>query len=162
MGEGYGLECERCKHSFEIHEGGGFLDYGIFRTEPNGKPKFHEYVGTAKMIAEINDIMRTKENVAEYHPPYDPNKKFSGSGWKMYLCPECRRLDSRYYFRITFTGGEYEPPYHCKKCKKKILPAKLRKSGDAMRIVAGKGIWWKCPKCGHDKVVYNNVIICWD
>ena len=150
MGHTFGVKCEKCTYSFEATVGHGMLGCGFLETNPNTcKPYFYEYFENDKIINDIHLILRTGQNVREDEDTYLERKAWRGHGSAQYYCSECGRLYNRYYFRLIFTGGEYDPEYFCEECGTQLILIDLENSEIPN---------WHCPLCEHNRLIYDNNI----
>ena len=163
MGNKFDIKCERCDYSFTANVGHGFRGCGFFETNPDtGKPYFNEYIKSKKILADVNRILNTEKNVHEDEIAYGHRISWRGHGSAQYLCPKCGRFHNNFYFKLTFTGGTYEPAYFCTKCKSKLLLIDIIEDNDIYEknrfctILSAEQINWRCPLCDHDKLVIDD------
>ena len=164
VGDSVNIFCERCGCFQSEMMGVGFFTFLLFleidlETE---KPHYHGALeGNEKVIAEVDRIVETEENVRvseELEKTY---------GWNLYYCRKCKTVKRNLSFRLVFTGGSYEPTYFCEKCKSELLEAFCTDYSDSspydLRSVAsGEHLDLKCPLCGLDKVSLTFGSILWD
>ena len=87
-------------------------------------------------------------------------------GHEVYFCPRCHELCGRFYFRLVYSGGSYEPEYKCTKCRHFLHRAKAAKKGGEIKLYDANNnmIDWQCPRCGHDRLEQDIAagIVMWD
>jgi len=164
-----------------VNYGYGFFDRDGIRlwgTDPSTKkPFYHGRIDSEDVIADLDRIFATKEDVKEVveeesieerikreeerreHPDAVPLKVRKKEGRASYYCPKCKTIESRLYFKLVFTGGSYEPVYRCEKCRSEKIYAYYDK-GAFYFVDSRKPLSLCCPECGSDDLIYG--LIDWD
>jgi len=157
MGTGYGIKCADCNYSIRYLEGVGMFydDVSVFyNNSQNDKPWIHSLIKNKRIKDKAVNLL---SNGAL------PDNEY---GHELYACPKCNRLTNRFYFKLVSSKEEYEPDYRCYKCKTKLLKVELQtnKKRDFAKIVFKNNSdkKWNCPKCGCEKLVYDNCVTNWD
>jgi predicted RNA-binding Zn-ribbon protein involved in translation (DUF1610 family) len=86
-------------------------------------------------------------------------------GHELYVCPKCMRLANRFYFKLLSSAGDYEPDYHCAKCKTVLRRVEVKDTSDEELQLIYKNhrkIDWKCPDCGNDRIIHDGYMALWD
>ena len=166
MGHMFGVRCGQCDYKFQANIGHGFLGCGFFEPDyDTGKPWYHSYITSKKIISDIEGILETWDDVREDEDAYEQRDEWHGHGSAQYLCPKCGRLHNKFFFALIGSGGKYQPTYSCSKCKSLLeLVDLIRTEAGEIQIKSGLSLSWKCPNCGSDKLVVDNEadIICYD
>lgn len=172
MGQRYGIKCAACDYGLQVTEGVGMMysPHAVFYgrcDDPNqnwsvafpdgyceeDKPLLFSLV-KSKRIKEV--ALRLLSIGA---------KPDSGYGHDLYACPKCNRLANKFYFKLTLPTEQYEPDYHCPKCKTQLRRVTLKHGEDGQSELVYKNnhtAGWKCPECGCEKLVFSGEFIMWD
>jgi len=156
MGEGIFFGCKQCGYEFSIDFGCGFFNWLFLEMDTKtNKPFYHSLIESADVIAEVDRILETEENVREDNEAYDNPRARKHKGLAAYYCQSCKTVKNNYFFRLIFTGGSYEPVYFCEKCKSELLLAryKMSDSDSGFRsAISDKPLDVCCPRCGSDNI----------
>ena len=157
MGSIFGVKCEKCDYRFTVDIGHGFLGCGFF--EPglkSEKPRFYDYINSKRILSDIEELIETKNDVWEDKEAYSRREQWRGHGSAQYICPNCGRLHNKFYFRLKYDGGFYEPKYYCSSCKRKLVCVELISAEtESIIIKSDQKIDWKCPNCGGKKLIFD-------
>jgi len=163
MGEIFDVKCGQCDYKFRTDVGHGLRGCGFFETNPEtNKPYYYDYIRSKKIIADINNIVETQNDVEE--DAYAHRKQWHGHGSAQYFCRKCRKLHNKFYFKLVFLGGTYEPIYSCSKCRNKLILVELMSDKNEQIIIKfGQDIInWQCPKCDNNKLIFGNYSVLYD
>jgi len=158
MGKIFGVKCSDCDYEFSANVGHGMAGCGFFEYSTNsGKPDYYDYIKDEKIIADIDRLVETAEDLREDTDKYSKHVNWWGHGSAQYYCKHCNILHNRFYFRLIYTGGKYEPVYNCSKCDKKLVLVELMQTDDEeIKFKADNNLKWKCPTCGGNKLLKSN------
>lgn len=129
MGEGITIECKSCDFVKTLWVGIGFM-YSLLENVINQvSPKRREMV---------LDILHNKDvHEVEY-------------AHKLFQCPICHNLESRFDFSIIYDDNKkYAPYFRCPECRIKLNPIQ-----DRIEIIP-------CPSCGRKDLTQSTSLM-WD
>ena len=154
MGQGYELNCIECGFGYSVYLGVGMLySPGSVFGSDGCEPRLADIVKDEGVAEKALSLL--KEG---YEPDMDYNRE-------LYVCPECRNLSDRFFFKLRKGGERYVPDYKCPECRILLRRAILKNVLDTfgIRIVYrnGRDPDWRCPKCGC-RTLTSMFIICWD
>lgn len=139
------MQCAKCGYgkSFQLGIGMMYSPSRVFESYHDEKPLLESLVRSRKIKERAFSLL--KEQSAS---PAD------GYGHEIYYCPHCHELCERFYFRLTYDGGSYEPEYQCTRCKHLLHRAKVMRKGGEIKLYYAnhKVIDWQCPWCGHNRL----------
>ena len=129
MGQGITIECKSCRYVETFYLGIGFMYSSLENVIDLVSPKRKEKVLNILQRKDVHDI--TYEH-------------------KLFICPKCNHIKSRFDFSITYGDNqEYKPYFQCSECRKKLVP--LKKPIESI----------PCPNCDK-KTLIQNASIMWD
>jgi len=128
----------------------------LFDNDPRtNEPVYRSDIKNTNVVAEIERIFETKENVYADYGEQERAGVRRGIEFAPYYCQKCKTVESNYFFRLVYTGGSYEPTYLCKKCKSDLLLAEYKSGPDGGIFTATSDmpVDLCCPECGHKMMV---------
>ncbi len=135
MGEGYGISCTHCGHKKDYFIGRGF----------SSPTNIKELIKTNKNQRE-NDFM-------QYLMEHRSAELVNIVGYRLYECPKCNTLHSKYHIEINYNYNETYIKHHfCGRCKSYLVPLK----GD-INITQ-----YRCKKCNNKTLNELYQLIMWD
>lgn len=148
MGESISLKCAKCGYvkSFQLGIGMMYSPSGVFESSHGSKPLLESLVRSRKIKERTFSLLN--------EPSASPADDY---GHEIYYCPHCHELHERFYFRIDYNGGCFEPEYQCTKCRHSLHRAKAQTEGGEIRLryANNKSIDWQCPRCGHGRLEHD-------
>lgn len=129
MGQGITIDCQSCEYIKILWVGKGFMYSSLERVINQVSPKRREMV---------LDILHNKDvHKVNY-------------GHKLFQCPKCHNLESRFDFSIMYNDNQkYSPYFRCHECQAKLDPVQ-----EPIDNVL-------CPKCGR-KDLTEFTTLWWD
>jgi len=127
MGQGITIECKSCDYVETFYLGIGFM-----------------YSSLENVIELISPIRKENVlNILQCKDIHDVSYEH-----KLFVCPKCTRLMSRFDFSITYNDNQvYKPYFRCPECRKKLVPL--------TEPIENK----PCPKCGRKTLTQNMSIM---
>ncbi len=117
MGEIYTIKCADCDYSIRVHEGIGMLydPQAVFMGDEKHTPMLFSLISYNTTDEDSSRIRRELSGLLSkgFKPAVDIIA--DDYGHKLYACPQCNRLDNRFYFKLTMGEKIYEPGYICNK-----------------------------------------------
>lgn len=129
MGQGITIDCQSCEYIKTLWVGIGFMYSSLEKVINQVSPKRREMV---------LDILHNKDvHKVNY-------------GHKLFQCPKCHNLESRFDFSIMYNHNKkYAPYFRCHKCRAKLDP--VQEPIDNL----------PCPKCGRKDLTQFTTLF-WD
>ena len=111
MGGNCNLTCKNCGYSKSIVTGIGMMySPGSILDFTTKKPFINSLIRSKKEISKIRALIEEKNGELEYSYGHD-----------IYVCENCCELYGRFYLKINYDGGYYEPKYNCTKCRHNLI-----------------------------------------
>ena len=114
MGSGFRYICKKCNKKIEVFEGKGMMDFEEELIDNNGKfnllSRYVNGIDKEKLEKHLND----KDFILR-----------SDYGLRIFQCPKCKEISSRFYFELESTSkqkDDFESKYLCKNCKEILSP----------------------------------------
>ena len=172
MGQGYGIKCSACDYGLTVTEGVGMMysPNAVFYGRSNDQSQNWSIAfpdGYCKddrpLLLSLVKSKRIKERAFELLANgATPDDEY---GHELFVCPKCMRLANRFYFKLLSLTGNFEPEYHCTKCKTSLWRVELTSEAECQPEIIYKSqskVDWKCPDCGNERIVYDGHMILWD
>lgn len=182
MGSGYGIRCKTCDYKFNVILGHGMFECGFLENKyGSSKACFYDRINDDKVITDI-ERLRSAHGKSMKECGCVDEHEWRGHGRSPYLCPHCFTLDTCYYFKLQYPGGNYEPIYACPNCGSDMKRIKIKIQGhvgadieqytfraDDDTIISfvdanGEPFNWRCPTCNGSEIMYDKDAssICFD
>jgi len=191
MGYGYGIKCAKCDYGISVIEGIGFsyspnaVFYGRC-DDPTQNWSIALPDGYCEESKPL--LLKLVESEGIKEKAFGLLSKGAapdGYGHALYICPKCNQLKNLFYFKLVSATEQYEPDYHCSKCKTQIQEVGSRKRedgqcelykdcckewnsnifGELVLMPAYKDccrVDWHCPECGCEKLIFDWDGLSWD
>ena len=157
MGEEYGIRCQNCDYKFTVNIGHGMHECGFLENDfETNMPMFYRYIDDKTILKKIESL-RTKHNESLIECGCIGEDEWNGHGRTTYLCTDCSTLHTRYYFKLKYPEGEYEPEYLCPFCGTSLTKVNVVFGENSFFLLDSMGntIPWKCPDCGGNELVFD-------
>ena len=188
MGQQYRIKCASCNYSISISKGVGMMysPNAVFYGRCDDKtqnwsvafPDGYCEHDKPLLLSLVKDKRIKKDAFSLLSSGATPDY---GYGHDLYFCPECKRIENMFYFKLVSTTETYEPDYKCPSCDTALQQIEIKQNDDDEGKLLDEfdlmqsednviefvdknkqTIDWKCPKCGNDKLMFSGEMIMWD